>query len=73
MAKITIPYAVADFVNLRERGFYYVDKTDYIPKLEDYNAPILLRPLGWCDRLLLSRIETSFWEEYVDFYFGLLL
>lgn len=38
MAKITIPYAVADFVNLRERGFYYVDKTDYIPKLEDYNG-----------------------------------
>ena len=39
MARITIPYAVADFIDLRERGFYYVDKTDYIPKLEDYNAP----------------------------------
>ena len=38
MARITIPYAVADFIDLRERGFYYVDKTDYIPKLEDYNA-----------------------------------
>ena len=42
MVKITIPYAVADFIDLRERVFYYVDKTDYIPKLEDYNAPILL-------------------------------
>ena len=42
MSRITIPYAVADFIDLRERGFYYVDKTDYIPKLEDYNAPILL-------------------------------
>ena len=42
MARITIPYAVADFIDLRERGFYYVDKTDYIPKLEDYNTPILL-------------------------------
>ena len=46
MARITIPYAVADFIEMRERGFYYVDKTqyktDYIPKLEDYNAPILL-------------------------------
>ena len=41
MARITIPYAVADFIDLCERGFY-VDKTDYIPKLEDYNAPILL-------------------------------
>lgn len=42
MAKITIPCAVADFIEMRECGFYYVDKTDYIPKLEDYNAPILL-------------------------------
>ena len=27
MAQITIPYAVADFIDLRERKFYYVDKT----------------------------------------------
>lgn len=44
MARITIPYAVADFAEMRERGFYYVDKTNYIPGLEDYNAPIFLRP-----------------------------
>ena len=25
MARITIPYAVADFAEMRERGFYYVD------------------------------------------------
>ena len=24
MASITIPYAVADFIEMRERGFYYV-------------------------------------------------
>ena len=30
MASITIPYAVADFIEMRERGFYYVDKTQYI-------------------------------------------
>ena len=40
MATMTIPYAVADFVDLRERGFYYVDKTNYISKLEYYNAPM---------------------------------
>ena len=38
MAKITIPYAVSDFVEMRERGFYYVDKTRYISGLEDYKA-----------------------------------
>ena len=42
MARITIPYAVADFIDLRERGFYYLYKTDYIPKLEDYNDLIFL-------------------------------
>ena len=40
MAKITIPYAVSDFVEMRERGFYYVDKTRYISGLEDYKAPV---------------------------------
>ena len=25
MARITIPHAVTDFADLRERGFYYVD------------------------------------------------
>ena len=44
MASITIPYAVADFIEMRERGFYYVDKTQYIAKLEDYKAPVFLRP-----------------------------
>ncbi len=39
MARITIPYAVADFIDMRERNFYYVDKTKYIAGLEDYNAP----------------------------------
>lgn len=39
MARITIPYAVADFVEMRERDFYYVDKTDFIPDL-DRGAPI---------------------------------
>lgn len=42
--RITIPYAVTDFTDLREHSFYYVDKTDYISKLEAYKAPVFLRP-----------------------------
>ena len=34
-AEITIPYAIADFAILREGGYYYVDKTRYIPLLEE--------------------------------------
>ena len=59
MARITIPYAVADFIDLRERGFYYVDKTDYIPKLEDYNAPVFLRPRRFGKSLLVSTLAAT--------------
>ena len=60
MARITIPYAVADFIDLRERGFYYVDKTDYIPKLEDYNAPVFLRPRRFGKSLFLSMLYSYY-------------
>ena len=53
MARITIPHAVTDFADLRERGFYYVDKTNYIPGLEDYNAPVFLRPRRFGKSLLI--------------------
>lgn len=56
IADITIPYAVADFANLRERGFYYVDKTRFIPLLERYNAPVFLRPRRFGKSLLVSTL-----------------
>lgn len=60
MARITIPYAVADFVDMRERGFYYVDKTNYIPALEDYNAPVFLRPRRFGKSLLISTLAAYY-------------
>ena len=60
MARITIPYAVADFADLRERGFYYVDKTNYIPGLEDYKAPVFLRPRRFGKSLLTSTLHSYF-------------
>lgn len=60
MPKITIPYAVADFVDLRERGYYYVDKTNYIPALEEYNAPVFLRPRRFGKSLLISMLAAYY-------------
>lgn len=60
MAMITIPYAIADFVEMRERGFYYVDKTMYIPKLENYNAPVFLRPRRFGKSLLVSTLACYY-------------
>jgi hypothetical protein len=76
-ASITVPYAIADFANLRQRGFYYVDKTSHIPLLERYNAPVFLRPRRFGKSLLVStlayyydinaadRFETLFGGTYI--------
>ena len=36
MKNVKIPYGEADFKTLREENFIYVDKTEYIKKLENY-------------------------------------
>ena len=76
-ASITIPYAVANYAEMRDRGFYYVDKTDYIPRLEAYKAPVFLRPrrfgksllvstlAHYYDRTLAHRFEDLFGGTYI--------
>ena len=66
MARITIPYAVADFVEMRERNFYYVDKTDFIPGLEDYKAPVFLRPRRFGKSLLVSTLACYYDRTKAD-------
>lgn len=76
-AEITIPYAIADYAILRERGYYYVDKTKYISLLERYSAPVFLRPRRFGKSLFMStlayyydvnaadRFGTLFGDTYV--------
>ena len=76
-ASITIPYAVANYAEMRDRGFYYVDKTDYIPRLEAYKAPVFLRHrrfgksllvstlAHYYDRTLAHRFEDLFGGTYI--------
>ena len=72
-ASITIPYAVANYAEMRDRGFYYVDKTDYIPRLEAYKAPVfrfgkslLVSTLAhYYDRTLAHRFEDLFGGTYI--------
>ena len=53
---IQIPYAVADFAELREGGYYYIDKTRFISLLEKYKAPVFLRPRRFGKSLLVSML-----------------
>lgn len=56
MRSMSIPYAIADYADLRTRGFYYVDKTQFIASLEDYSAPVFLRPRRFGKSLLCSTL-----------------
>ena len=31
---LKIPYGVSDFMTIRNEGFYYVDKTEYLAQME---------------------------------------
>ena len=35
-----LPVGFENFQEIRKLDFYYVDKTDCIPELEDYKAPV---------------------------------
>lgn len=76
--RITVPYAVANYIEMRERGFYYVDKTMFISNLELYNAPVFLRPRRFGKSLLVSMLAAyydlnmadRFTELFGDTYVG---
>ena len=68
--KMTIPYAVANYSEIMEKGYYYVDKTNYLPLLEKHKAPVFLRPRRFGKSLLCStlyyyyeRTQASHFQE----------
>lgn len=70
MAKI-YPIGVQNFAKLREEGYTYVDKTDYIEKLvKGGNYYFLSRPRRFGKSLLLSTIE-AFYQGRKDLFHGL--
>ncbi len=62
-----IPYGISDFVLLRSEDYYFVDKTDYIKKLELYGRFILfLRPRRFGKSLLIAILEAYYDIHYKD-------
>ncbi len=58
--KKRIPYAIANFEEIRERNCYFVDKTKYIETLEEYKAPVYLRPRRFGKTLWCSILECYY-------------
>src|SRR5215468_5290636 len=54
-----IPYGVSNFAQLRTEGYFYVDKTAFLPVLEDLGPRYLLflRPRRMGKSLLVSLLE----------------
>lgn len=64
MARMLYPIEIQNFPNLINRGFTYVDKTDYIYELvHKYQACFLNRPRRFGKSLLLSTMEAYFRGE----------
>jgi hypothetical protein len=52
------PYALSDFGTLRREGYFYQDRTDRIPLLEDAGRQLIfIRPRRFGKSLLLSMLE----------------
>ena len=55
------PYGIADFRKIREGGYFYVDRTDRVPLLEEAGRQLLfLRPRRFGKSLWLSTLENYY-------------
>ncbi|HPE70638.1 MAG TPA: AAA family ATPase [Candidatus Competibacter sp.] len=55
------PYGIADFRKIREDGYFYVDRTDRIPSIEEAGSQLLfLRPRRFGKSLWLSTLENYY-------------
>ncbi len=63
-----IPYGQADYKNIKENDFYYMDKTRFIEKLEALNERFLifLRPRRFGKSLFISMLHYYYDRHYKD-------
>ncbi len=56
-----IPYGISDFWRIRNEGLYYIDKTEYIAKMEARDSFVfLVRPRRFGKSLFLNTVECYY-------------
>ena len=69
-----IPYGISDFRRMRNENFYFVDKTMYLPLIEQMPSYLfLIRPRRFGKSLFLSMMRTYYdilQQDNFDKYFG---
>ena len=62
-----VPYGVSDFVTVRERNLYYVDKTMYLSLLEQQPDNLFyIRPRRFGKSLFISMLKASYDKAMTD-------
>ena len=63
-----LPYGISDFARLRRDGYYYQDRTGYLPVLENLGEPYLffLRPRRFGKSLWLSVLAHYYGREHAE-------
>ncbi len=68
-----LPYGQSDFATIRKDNKYYVDKTMFIPMLEEYNYQMFLRPRRFGKSLMLNMLGAYYdvaMKDDFDMLFG---
>ena len=63
-----IPYGIADYKDIQEKNYYFIDKTKFIEKLENLNERylIFLRPRRFGKSLFISMLHYYYDKRYKD-------
>ncbi len=64
--KKRVPYGVANYAEVVRRQSYFVDKTQYIDRLEQIDNPVFLRPKRFGKSLLCSMLEYYYDVAHAD-------
>ena len=58
---LKIPYGISDFKRIRNEGLYYVDKTEYLAKLEERDSFVFfVRPRRFGKSLFISMMQAYY-------------
>ncbi len=61
-----LPYGMTDFATIRREGYYYVDKSGYIPRLETVRFALFLRPRRFGKSLFTNMLKAYYDINYAE-------
>ena len=67
MNQTKLPYGLSDFKRVKEENWYYIDKTNFIEKIENEQSFLFfLRPRRFGKSLTISMLEYYYDINYKD-------